>query len=59
MPPSKGIPPSTSLLASNISRGASRAWLEPWPYMGASLVSLTPLLEGSYRTLVEGQLSIP
>jgi hypothetical protein len=38
MPPSEGIPPSTSLLASNTSGGASRAWLEPWPCMGVSLV---------------------
>jgi hypothetical protein len=38
MPPSEGIPPSTSLLALNTSRGASRAWLEPWPYTGMSLV---------------------
>jgi hypothetical protein len=38
MPPSEGIPLSTSLLASNTSGGASRAWLEPWPCMGASLV---------------------
>jgi hypothetical protein len=38
MPPSEGIPPSTSLLASNTSEGASREWLEPWPCMGTSLV---------------------
>jgi hypothetical protein len=38
MPPSEGIPPSISLLASNTSGGASRAWLEPCPCMGASLV---------------------
>jgi hypothetical protein len=38
MPPSEGIPLSTSPLASNTSRGASRAWLKPWPCTGASLV---------------------
>jgi hypothetical protein len=38
MPLSEGIPPSTSLLALNTSGGVSRAWLEPWPCMGASLV---------------------
>jgi hypothetical protein len=38
MPPSEGIPPSTSLLASNTSGDASREWLEPWPYTGVSLV---------------------
>jgi hypothetical protein len=38
MPPSKGIPPSTFLLASNTSGGVSTEWLEPWPCMGMSLV---------------------
>jgi hypothetical protein len=38
MPPSEGIPLSTSLLASNTSGGASREWLEPWPCTGVSLV---------------------
>jgi hypothetical protein len=34
MPPSKGIPLSTSPLASNMSEDVSRKWFEPWPYMG-------------------------
>jgi hypothetical protein len=51
MPPSEGIPPSTSLLASNMSGGASREWLEPWPCMGASLV--VP------DSITRGQLSNP
>jgi hypothetical protein len=51
MPPSEGIPPSTSLLASNMSRGVSREWLEPWPCMGASLV--VP------DSVTRGQLSNP
>jgi hypothetical protein len=38
MPPSEGIPPSTSLLASNTSGGVSREWLKPWPCLGMSLV---------------------
>jgi hypothetical protein len=51
MPPSEGIPPSTSLLASNTSWGASRAWLELWPCMGAS-----PVIPDS---VTRGQLSNP
>jgi hypothetical protein len=51
MPPSKGIPPSTSLLASNTSGGASRVWLEPWPCMG------TPLVVPD--SVTRGQLSNP
>jgi hypothetical protein len=34
MPPSKGIPPSTSHLASNMSEGILRKWLEPWTRTG-------------------------
>jgi hypothetical protein len=51
MPPSEGIPPLTSLLASNTSGGASREWLEPWPCMGAFLV--VP------DSVTQGQLSNP
>jgi hypothetical protein len=51
MPPFEGIPPSTSLLASNTSTGASREWLEPWPCMGMSLV--VP------DSVTRGQLSNP
>jgi hypothetical protein len=51
MPPSEGIPSLTSLLASNTSGGASRAWLKTWPCMGASLV--VP------DSLTRGQLSNP
>jgi hypothetical protein len=40
-----------SLLASNTSWGASRAWLEPWPCMGASLVV--------HDSVTRGQLSNP
>jgi hypothetical protein len=38
MPPPRGFLRRTYLLASNTSWGASRAWLEPWPCMGTSLV---------------------
>jgi hypothetical protein len=51
MPPFEGIPPSTSLLASNMSRGTSREWLEPWPCMDAS-----PVVPDS---VTRGQLSSP
>jgi hypothetical protein len=34
MPPSEGIPLSTSPLALNMSEGISRKWLEPWPCTG-------------------------
>jgi hypothetical protein len=34
-PPLEGIPLSTSLLASNMSEGVSRKWLEPRPCMGS------------------------
>jgi hypothetical protein len=34
MPPFEGIPLSTCPLASNMSEGILRKWLEPWPYMG-------------------------
>jgi hypothetical protein len=51
MPPSEGIPPPTSLLASNTSGGTLREWLEPWPCMGAS-----PVVPDS---ATQGQLSNP
>jgi hypothetical protein len=51
MPPSEGIPPSTSLLALNTSRGVLREWLEPWPCMGMS-----PVVPDS---VTRGQLSNP
>jgi hypothetical protein len=51
MPPSEGIPPSTSLLASNTSGGVSREWLEPWPCVGMS-----PVVPDS---VTRGQLSNP
>jgi hypothetical protein len=51
MPPSEGIPPSTSLLASNTSGDVSREWLEPWPCMGTSLVVS--------NSITRGQLSNP
>jgi hypothetical protein len=51
MPRSEGIPPSTSLLASNTSRGISRECLEPRPYMGTS-----PVVPDS---VTRGQLSNP
>jgi hypothetical protein len=34
MPPLEGIPLPTSFLASNMSEGVSRKWVEPWPCMG-------------------------
>jgi hypothetical protein len=51
MSPSEGISSSTSLLASNTSGGTTRAWLEPWPCTGASLV--VP------DSVTRGQLSNP
>jgi hypothetical protein len=51
MPPSKGIPPSTSLLASNTSGGVSREWLETWPCMDTP-----PVVPDS---ITRGQLSNP
>jgi hypothetical protein len=51
MPPSEGIPPLSSLLASNTSRGVSREWLEPWPYM--DMYSVVP------DSVTQGQLSNP
>jgi hypothetical protein len=38
MPPSEGIPTSTFSFSLEYVLGASRARLEPWPCMGASLV---------------------
>jgi hypothetical protein len=49
--PPRGFLRRPSLLASNTSWGASRAWLEPWPCMGASLV--VP------DSVTRGQLSNP
>jgi hypothetical protein len=49
--PPRGFLYRPSLLASNTSWGASRAWLEPWPCMGASLV--VP------NSVTRGQLSNP
>jgi hypothetical protein len=51
MPTSKGIPPSSSPLASNMSEVISRKWLEPWPCMGRPQSSLT--------LFTRGQLSNP
>jgi hypothetical protein len=59
MPPSKGIPPSTSLLASNTSGGPRESGSNPGLVWARPQLSLTPLLEDSYRTPVEGQLLIP
>jgi hypothetical protein len=49
--PPRGFLRQPSLLASNTFWGASRAWLEPWPCMGASLV--VP------DSVTRGQLSNP
>jgi hypothetical protein len=51
MPLSEGIPPSTSLLALNTSRGVLREWLEPWPCM-----DMSPVVPNS---VTRGQLSNP
>jgi hypothetical protein len=59
MPPSEGIPPSTSLLGSNTSGGFRESGSSPGLVWTRPQLSLTLLLEGSYQTLVEGQLSIP
>jgi hypothetical protein len=60
MPLSEGIPPSTSPLASNMSEGISRKWLEPWPCTGMpsvipnsvySRAAVEPWSRASFRTL--------
>jgi hypothetical protein len=60
MPPSEGISSSTSPLASNMSEGISRKWLEPWPCTGPLLdipyfvylrAAVEPWLRASFRTL--------
>jgi hypothetical protein len=60
MPPSEGIPLSTSPLALNMSEGISRKWLEPWPCMGLlsdipysvySRAAVEPRSRASFRTL--------
>jgi hypothetical protein len=60
MPPSKGIPPSTSPLALNMSKGFSRKQLEPWPCMGPlsvitnsvySRAAVEPRSRASFQTL--------
>jgi hypothetical protein len=59
MPPSEGIPPPTSLLASNTSGAPRESGSSPGLVWVRPQLSLTLLLKGSCRTLVEGQLSIP
>jgi hypothetical protein len=54
MPPSEGIPPSTSLLASNTSGGVSREWLEPWPCMDTSPVVPDSVTRGQLSNLDRG-----
>jgi hypothetical protein len=60
LPPSEGIPPSTSLLASNMSEGVLRKWLKPWPCTGMSSVipdsvysraAIEPRSRASFRSL--------
>jgi hypothetical protein len=60
MPPPEGIPLPTSLLASNMSEGVSRKWLEPWHCMGSfsnipyyvySRVAVEPWLRANFRSL--------
>jgi hypothetical protein len=60
MPPSEGIPPSTSPLASNMFEGVSRKRLEPWPCMGLLLdipnsgysrAAIEPWSRASFQTL--------
>jgi hypothetical protein len=60
MPPSEEIPLSTSPLASNMSKGILRKWLEPWPCMGLlsdipysvySRAAVEPQSRASFRTL--------
>jgi hypothetical protein len=60
MPPSEGIPPPISLLASNMSEGVLRKRLEPWPCMGLpsvipnsvySRAAVEPWSRASFRTL--------
>jgi hypothetical protein len=58
MPPSKGIPPSTFLLALNTSGAPRESGSSPGLVWARSQLSLTPLLKGSCRTPVKGQLSI-
>jgi hypothetical protein len=60
MPPPEGIPMSTSPLASNMSKGVLRKWLEPWPCMGPLLdipysvysrAAVEPRSRASFRSL--------
>jgi hypothetical protein len=60
MPPSEGIPPLITPLASNMSEGISRKWLEPWPCTGTSSVipdsvylraAVEPWWRASFRSL--------
>jgi hypothetical protein len=60
MPPPEGIPLSTSPLASNMSEGVSRKWLEPRPctsllsdipYSVYSRAAVEPRSRASFRTL--------
>jgi hypothetical protein len=60
MPFPMGIPLSTSPLASNMSEGVSRKWLEPWPCMGSlsdipyyvySRAAIEPRSRASFQSL--------
>jgi hypothetical protein len=60
MPPSEGIPPSTSPLALNMSEGILRMRLEPWPCTGPlsdipysiySRAAVVPWSRASFRSL--------
>jgi hypothetical protein len=60
MPPSEGIPLSTSPLASNMSEGILRKWFKPWPCTGPlsdipysvySRAAVKPRSRASFRTL--------
>jgi hypothetical protein len=48
-----------SLLASNTSWGALRAWLEPWPCMGASLVVPDSVTQGQLSNPGRGLAFVP
>jgi hypothetical protein len=57
--PPRGFLRRPSPAASNMSWGASRAWLEPWPCMGASLVIPNFVTRGQLSNPSRGPASAP
>jgi hypothetical protein len=55
----EGIPTSTSSHNLKYVLGASRAWLEPWPCTGASLVVSNSVARGQLSNPGRGPVSVP